>query len=287
MGAGRNASAGAACRVWTPALRYRRVPKMGGGSTDTRAPTPDTPDTRHAKPDKLTPAERLAKAKATAIEIRLHQRKGDILSKAEVETEWTRQGRAVRAAMLEVPAAVAIRYPGVEGLEGHVQAPNRRCAEAPGGGLQGEAGVTWWGGTPAAALDSRKLPVHRLWLERLGGRPRPEGYSHGPSSGMALTKPYATPDEILQLGVRASSGLEPGAGRAARPLGGVGRPRYPGQALMALWINCSGCDRGSASARLGPGGDSTQAERARRRAEDFRHDAELFRNAKAAEESSG
>ena len=45
--------------------------------------------------------------------------------------------------------------------------------------------------------------------------------------------------------------------------------RYPGQALMALWINCSGCDRGSASARLGPGGDSTQAERARRRAEDF------------------
>ena len=120
MAAGRNASAGAACRVWTPALRYRRVPKMGGGSTDTRAPqpdTPDTPDTRHAKPDKLTPAERLAQAKATAIEIGLHQRKGDILSKAEVETEWTRQGRAVRAAMLEVPAAVAIRYPGVEGLE--------------------------------------------------------------------------------------------------------------------------------------------------------------------------
>ena len=50
--------------------------------------------------------------------------------------------------------------------------------------------------------------MHRQWLERLGGRPRPEGYRHGPSSGMALTKPYATPDEILQLGVRASSSLE-------------------------------------------------------------------------------
>ena len=100
----------AACRKWAAdqPTQGRRHPTR---------PTPDTPDTRHAKPDKLTPAERLAKAKATAIEIGLHQRKGDILSKAEVETEWTRQGRAVRAAMLEVPAAVAIRYPGVEGLE--------------------------------------------------------------------------------------------------------------------------------------------------------------------------
>ena len=51
------------------------------------------------------------------LEIKLHQRRGNILTKSEVETEWTRQGRAVRAAMLEVPAAVAIRYPGVEGLE--------------------------------------------------------------------------------------------------------------------------------------------------------------------------
>ena len=65
----------------------------------------------------LTPAERLTKARATNLEIKLHQRRGNILTKSEVETEWTRQGRAVRAAMLEVPAAVAIRYPGVEGLE--------------------------------------------------------------------------------------------------------------------------------------------------------------------------
>ena len=35
----------------------------------------------------------------------LHQKKGVILSKAEVETEWVGQGRAVRAAMLKLPGA--------------------------------------------------------------------------------------------------------------------------------------------------------------------------------------
>ena len=115
----------AACRKWAAErpTQGRRNP------TRPTSETPDTPNTRHGPPalgpraledaDKreLTPAERLAKARATDLEIKLHQRRGNILTKSEVETEWTRQGRAVRAAMLEVPAEVAIRYPGVEGLE--------------------------------------------------------------------------------------------------------------------------------------------------------------------------
>ena len=42
--------------------------------------------------------------------------------------------------------------------------------------------------------------MHRLWLERLGGRPRPEGYSHRPSSGMALTSPTPRPTKYCSWG---------------------------------------------------------------------------------------
>ena len=115
----------AACRNW--AVSH---PTQGQRSA-TPNPTnptnqPDTPDTPQLEPwpidepakrKELTPSERLAKARATDLEIKLHRRRGDILTKGQVEAEWTRQGRVVRGAMLEVPAALAVRYPGVEGLE--------------------------------------------------------------------------------------------------------------------------------------------------------------------------
>ena len=125
--AARHASAGATGSART--ARATISPRVGNGRPNARhkgaatghGGTPETGDTGHGPPilgpravekRELTPAEGLAKAKATDIEIKLHQKKGVILSKAEVETEWVGQGRAVRAAMLEVPAAVAIRYPG-------------------------------------------------------------------------------------------------------------------------------------------------------------------------------
>ena len=114
----------AACRNWAvsqPTQGQRR----GTPSLTNPTPQPDTPDTPPLGPRpsdepakrELTPSEQLAKARATDLEIKLHQRRGDILTKEQVEAAWTRQGRALRGAMLEIPAAVAVRYPGVEGLE--------------------------------------------------------------------------------------------------------------------------------------------------------------------------
>ena len=125
--AGRNARARATGSSRAAALQPRPMSQVGPpnarhkGDTSRRARrgAPELGLRALEDPEKveLTPAERLTKARATNLEIKLHQRRGNILTKSEVETEWTRQGRAVRAAMLEVPAAVAIRYPGVEGLE--------------------------------------------------------------------------------------------------------------------------------------------------------------------------
>ena len=127
MGRGRNARARATGSSRAAALQPRPMSQVGRrtarhkGDTSRRARrgAPELGLRALEDPEKveLTPAERLTKARATNLEIKLHQRRGNILTKSEVETEWTRQGRAVRAAMLEVPAAVAIRYPGVEGLE--------------------------------------------------------------------------------------------------------------------------------------------------------------------------
>ena len=104
----------AQCRKWAA-----ERPTQGRHKPARAKGTPELGPRALEDPEKveLTPAERLTKARATDLEIKLHQRRGNILTKSEVETEWTRQGRAVRAAMLEVPAEVAIRYPGVEGLE--------------------------------------------------------------------------------------------------------------------------------------------------------------------------
>ena len=63
----------------------------------------------------LTPAERLATARATDLEIKLHQRRGNLLTKSEVEAEWARQGRV--APYSKSRPALAVRYPGIEGLE--------------------------------------------------------------------------------------------------------------------------------------------------------------------------
>ena len=172
----------AACRKWAAErpTQGRRNP------TRPTSETPDTPDTPTRPPGPWPPSAR-GRGQARAHPRRTSREgprnrprnqappapRGNLLTKDEVETEWTRQGRAVCAAMLEVPrAAVAIRYPGVEGLEDTCRHLNRRCDEAPGGGLQGEAGVTWYlpnkarsvrlrAPQPAAHIDCDASPHQR------------------------------------------------------------------------------------------------------------------------------
>ena len=117
-----------ACREWASSR-----PTQGRHPTQDKARPPVL--------GPLTPAERLATARATDLEIKLHQRRGNLLTKSEVEAEWTRQGRVAPYSKSRPRSPFGIQE---SRGRGDVPAPDYRRDEEPRGKLQGAAGMIFY-----------------------------------------------------------------------------------------------------------------------------------------------
>ena len=100
-----------------------------------------------------------------------------------------------------------------------MQAPNRRCDEAPGGGLQGEASMTWWGEIYAKSATLSipgSSPAHRAVERGLSGThvAARRAYLHSRwrrARGVAGGAGTPRPTKSCMLRVRASDAHNAGA----------------------------------------------------------------------------
>ena len=69
------------------------------------------------EPIKPTPKIRLVHARALEIEMNLHERRGELLSKAEVQAAWDYQVRRAKARLMTLPATRPLEHPTAPGLE--------------------------------------------------------------------------------------------------------------------------------------------------------------------------
>ena len=95
------------CHTWRSARQTQILERKAAASA--RAPW--------GREKAVTASERLKQAKAKDLELKGELQRGDLLPRMDFEAKWRQQGRAARSAFSQVAPEIAIRYPGVEGLE--------------------------------------------------------------------------------------------------------------------------------------------------------------------------